>query len=101
MTTPAPYSRILPEGLACYRRIGPFTEETIPAGLLKEHRLKEGTWGRLLLRQGSLTMVWDDGSGERERLVAPAELHVAPQRPHHVELDGPLELEIEFLAAVI
>lgn len=82
-----------------YRTIGPFDAETLPQGLRAEHRLKAGTWGLLRLTAGSLGFVWDDGSGRRQDLVAPAELAIPPQVPHHVEGDGPFELTIAFYRA--
>lgn len=79
-----------------YRTIGPFDAGSLPAGLRAEHRLKPGAWGRLRLSAGTLDFVWDDGSGRRATLVAPAEIAIAPQVPHHVEGDGPFELTIAF-----
>ncbi|MBC7159369.1 MAG: hypothetical protein H5U21_04880 [Porphyrobacter sp.] len=74
-----------PSDLVCYRRIGPFDAAAIPAGLLREHTLKAGVWGRV-------------GSGQSERLVAPAETFIPPQRPHHVEVSPDVSLEIELLS---
>jgi tellurite resistance-related uncharacterized protein len=84
---------------APYRTIGPFDAETLPAGLRAEHRLKEGAWGVLELVRGSLEFVWDDGSGRRERLRAPASIRIPPQVLHHVEGGGPFELTIAFYRA--
>ena len=50
----------------------------------------------LRLSAGTLDFVWDDGSGRRVTLAAPAEIAIAPQVPHHVEGDGPFELTIAF-----
>lgn len=77
----------LPEGVEAYRTIGPFDASGLPAGLRRTHDLKEGTWGRLALEQGALAFVWEDAEGGRTELVAPAELVVPPQVPHHVEGD--------------
>jgi tellurite resistance-related uncharacterized protein len=77
----------LPEGVEPYRTIGPFDAATLPAGLRRTHDLKEGTWGRVALEQGSLGFVWEDETGGREDLTAPAEIIVSPQAPHHVEGD--------------
>lgn len=81
------------------RAIGPFDAATLPRGLLSEHRLKPGRWGRLTLRSGAVKLVWDDGSGDSSELVAPATTVIPPERPHHLEHDGDFELEIAFLAA--
>ncbi len=84
--------------LQVVREIGPFDAQTLPRGLLAEHRLKPGRWGRLTLRSGCVTLVWDDGAGEREMLTAPAEAMIPPERPHHLEPDGDFALTITFLA---
>jgi len=84
----------LPSGSATYRTIGPFGAETLPQGLRAEHRLKPGAWGLIDLTEGSLRFVWDDAQGGHEDLVAPAQLVVPLQVPHHVEGEGPFALTI-------
>jgi len=37
----------LPDDVVCYRTLGPWTDSEIPAGLLKQHQLKAGSWGEL------------------------------------------------------
>ena len=86
----------LPADAEAYRTIGPFDAATLPAGLRAEHRLKDGTWGLLTLREGALRFVWDDERGGSDDLAAPVCLIVPPQVLHHVETDGPFALEIAF-----
>jgi tellurite resistance-related uncharacterized protein len=85
----------LPEGVEAHRTIGPFDADTLPAGLRKTHDLKQGTWGRVSLEQGTITFVWEDEPGGREHLAAPADIVVPPQAPHHVEGDD-FRLSITF-----
>lgn len=87
-----------PPGSQVYRTIGPFDEQTLPAGLRAEHRLKPGAWGRITLTEGAIRFVWDDREGGSHGLSAPAELIVPPQVLHHVEADGPFRLTIDFIA---
>ncbi|MCF8881485.1 DUF1971 domain-containing protein [Erythrobacter sp. SN021] len=82
--------------LKTYRQIGPFDETSLPAGLLAEHRLKPGTWGRLEMIAGAVMLVWDDEAGGRERLSASDIARIPPQRPHHLEPEGPFTLSIAF-----
>lgn len=89
-------TNILPADVACYRRIGPFDQASLPAGLLSEHRLKHDVWGVLTLVEGSTGLVWDDSEGGQIDLVAPAGLVIPPDVPHHVDVHGPFVLEIEF-----
>jgi len=86
------------EELHKLREIGPFSAASIPRGLLAEHRLKPGRWARLDLREGTLDFVWDDGSNQSERMVAPATIMVPPETPHHLELQGEIVVSITFLA---
>jgi tellurite resistance-related uncharacterized protein len=77
----------LPAGVAAYRTIGPFDAATLPTGLRRTHDLKQGTWGKVTLAEGSLEFVWEDAGGGQVRLVAPAEIVVPPQVAHHVAGD--------------
>lgn len=89
----------LPPDCAPYRTIGPFDAASLPRGLRSEHSLKAGTWGVLSLAEGTIAFVWDDGTGGREELSAPADLVVPPQVLHHVEISGPFALTIAFYRA--
>lgn len=90
----------LPPRLSAYRKIGPFDTESLPAGLLREHRLKEGTWANLIVLEGEIGFVWDDADsdGAVTVLAAGDRLHVPPLILHHLEMrEEPFRLEIEFL----
>lgn len=87
----------LPPALEVYRRIGPFDADSLPKGLLGEHRLKQGSWGRLTVLSGSVIFQWDEGARERRILSEGEALMIPPEAPHHLELGGPVELAIEFL----
>ena len=77
----------------------PAGTQRVPAGLLAEHRLKPGTWGRLEMIAGAVMLVWDDETGGRERLAAGDVARIPPQRPHHLEPEGPFTLAIAFQRA--
>lgn len=82
--------------LEAYRKIGPFGRDTLPQGLLAEHSLRGGTWGRLTMLRGAVGFIWDD-NGERIELKA-GDVHlITPERHHHLDITGAFELEIEFL----
>ena len=83
--------------LRIYRTLGPFTEDTLPKGLLKQHRLRAGSWARLTILSGAIDFVWDDGDRETERLATGMTKLVEPLVPHHIALTGPVELEVAFL----
>ncbi|QZH73919.1 MAG: DUF1971 domain-containing protein [Erythrobacter sp.] len=92
----------LPEAVTSYRRIGPFTSANLPGGLLREHRLKEGNWGRVEVKSGSIGFVWDDDGADKGGVAvvrARQTIIVPPTVPHHLQsLGEEFELEIEFLS---
>ncbi len=85
-----------PKGLKTYRTIGPFDTHSLPKGLLREHHLKKGSWGKLTVKSGRILLVWDDGSDRKDLLTEGDMAMIAPQRPHHLELVGDFLLQIEF-----
>lgn len=82
----APRMPRLPDGVEPYRRTPEFTEETVPAGLRREHRTKAGVWGRICVRAGSL----------RYRILSdpPAEFVLDPDTPGIIEPEVPHEVEL-------
>ena len=49
----------LPPGLMLHRTTDVFTDTTVPAGLLRAHRVAQGLWGRLVVLEGRLRFVWE------------------------------------------
>lgn len=79
--------------LNAYRRTDTFTEQTVPAGLLRDHRTREGIWGRIVVVSGCLVLHLPD---EVIRLEAGAHHVVAPQQTHAVAPDGAVAFYVEF-----
>lgn len=72
-----------------------WTEQTLPAAIRAAHSTKEGVWGLLRVLQGQVRLVFEDGSGEA--LVTPASPGlIPPQVLHHVEVEGPARMQVEF-----
>src|SRR5689334_5250690 len=44
----------LPEGLVIARTAGPFDAETTPAGLRRDHRVADATWGLVRVLEGEI-----------------------------------------------
>lgn len=91
----------VPAGAQTYRNIGPFDAASLPTGLLREHRLKQGTWARLSVIEGRIGFAWDDTVDEDQVVVLGAgdTIDVPPQVPHHlVECGSPFRISIEFLS---
>ncbi|MBS0476903.1 MAG: DUF1971 domain-containing protein [Proteobacteria bacterium] len=85
------------QDLEPYRTIGPFDRATLPAGLLKEHRLKPGAWGQLEVLSGALRFVWDLPESGALDLVAGDEMLIPSETPHHLEIADDFSLRITFL----
>ena len=80
---------------ASYASSPVFDETDLPASLRSEHRTKSGTWGVARVIWGSVFMVYDD-SGERHVLTPGKPGLLAPNQPHHVELVGQMQMQIDF-----
>ena len=73
----------LPAGLAAYKRTATFTEETVPIGLLRDHRTKPGVWAKFVVAVGRLEYTLD--SPPRAFMLTPGSPGVAPPiAPHHL-----------------
>jgi len=44
----------LPSNVTRYKQTPEFNNDTVPKGLLKAHQTKEGTWGKIIILEGSL-----------------------------------------------
>lgn len=86
----------LPSDLDHVRTTDVFDAETVPPGLLRQHRIAEGTWGRLAVHDGTVRLVFEDGAGEVVELTAGDTAVVPPGRPHHVELGESARFAVEF-----
>jgi tellurite resistance-related uncharacterized protein len=92
----------LPETLGAYKRTPTFTETSAPAGLLKDHSTKAGTWGLIRVEQGKLRyLVTDPRRPSEERMLTPDSEPgvVEPTIYHRVEPAGPVRFHVEFLRA--
>jgi len=84
MSTPAPY-----------KSTPVFDENTLPAGLRKEHRTKAGVWGVIRVLEGRLryrvldpvskTILDPDNTG-----------FILPDQPHLVEPLGAMRMQVDF-----
>ncbi|MDZ3830482.1 MAG: DUF1971 domain-containing protein [Sphingopyxis sp.] len=86
----------LPSSACIYRTIGPFSADSIPAGLLRRHDIKPGVWGLLSVTAGSVRFCWDDAEGGMRQLVVGDVMLVPPQVPHHLERTGAVTISIAF-----
>lgn len=84
---------VMPPAAREYKRVGPFTKQTLPAGLLAEHRTKPGTWGRIVVSEGQL----EYHVRGRVLVLGPGEAGlVEPEVPHHVTPVENVVMHVEF-----
>ena len=89
-------SPVLPEDAEFVRVTADFDEHTVHAGLLSAHRVADGVWGRVVVRSGSIVVVFEDDP-DRPHLVAAGDTQVLPPGArHHVEVVGPVCFAVEF-----
>ena len=87
-------SSSLPPDLVLDRTTAEFDEHTVPTGLLRDHRIAPGVWGRLLVRSGTLRFGFG-GDAEFE-VAAGGVVVIPPQQVHHVAVDGGVRFVVEF-----
>jgi tellurite resistance-related uncharacterized protein len=86
----------LPAGAREYKRTATFTEADLPAGLLRNHSTKEGSWALIVVEAGQLEYTIE--SPLSTFLLTPQLPGViAPTVPHRVNLVGPVRFHLEFL----
>ena len=89
----------LPAGLEAYKSTPIFTEQSVPAGLLKDHSTKDGTWGLIHVEEGSLTYVITDPRRPQSERVLTRESDpgvVEPTIVHRVQPSGDVRFWVEF-----
>ncbi len=85
----------LPAGVSAYKRTPTFDQDSLPAGLLREHRTKAGVWALIHVLEGSLRYRILDPPSE-QILTAAAPGVVRPQQPHEVAPIGAMRMYVEF-----
>lgn len=88
--------KTLPPHVQPYKRTPTFTEETVPAGLLKAHTTIPGAWAKIVVEEGTLEYVIE--AGEHETILLSPERFgvVEPEVPHHVKPMGKVRFHVEF-----
>lgn len=89
----------LPSKARPYRRTDVFSEDTVPAGLLRAHTTKPGAWGLIHVLEGRLAYrVVDPRRLRSETILTPTSPKgvVEPTILHEVEPLGPVRFFVEF-----
>jgi len=84
----------LPKNITAYKRTPTLTEETVPEGLLNNHKTKTGVWGVIHIEEGELEYTIEN----KESHILTKENHgiVEPEILHHIKPLGKASFYIEF-----
>ena len=85
----------LPADAEYVRTTPAFTDESVPAGLLKSHQVAENTWAVLTVRSGALDFAFEDHPGSR-RLDAGATQVIPPRRLHQLIIGQAVFFDLAF-----
>ena len=72
-----------------------FDEATLPDAIRNAHNTKAGVWGLLRVLEGEVRLVFHDPARE-VRVTPDRPAPIPPEAVHHVELDGPMRMQVEF-----
>lgn len=84
----------LPNNVTAYKRTPIFTEQSVPAGLLKNHSTKAEVWGLIQIEEGELEYTIEN----KETLVLTTDKNgvVEPEIRHHIKPMGTVSFFVEF-----
>jgi len=89
----------LPADAVPYKRTAEFTPSSVPSGLLHSHSTKEGTWGKIVVLEGTLTYRILEPKLE-EIVLSPERCGVIePTIRHEVVPDSAVRFYVEFYRA--
>lgn len=86
----------LPADVVAYKRTPEFEASTVPAGLLRSHSTKAGTWGVIVVMEGALTYRILEPEIEDVRLDASTRGIVEPTVLHEVVPEPGVRFFVEF-----
>ncbi len=79
-----------------YKQTPTFSETSVPAGLLKAHQTKAGTWGKIVVLEGELMYRILEPQPELHRLTPNNTGVVEPEILHEVAPNGAVQFYVEF-----
>ncbi len=88
--------RTLPKNVTPYKKTPIFDEQTVPAGLLKSHSTKDGTWAKIEVAEGKLRYRILEPTIEEVVLNPTLSGVVEPTIAHEVAPLGKVKFFVEF-----
>ena len=86
----------LPGNVSPYKRTPDFTETSVPKSLLKSHSTKAGTWGKIVVLEGSLIYRILEPGIEEFRLDPEHPGTIEPTVRHEVEPGAQVRFYVQF-----
>jgi tellurite resistance-related uncharacterized protein len=84
----------LPANVQRYAQTKEFTQDTVPAALLKDHSTKPEAWGLIVVSEGAL--IYTRINQQPERIEAGNAGVIVPHELHKVAPDGVVRFHVEF-----
>ncbi|MCB2063721.1 MAG: DUF1971 domain-containing protein [Novosphingobium sp.] len=78
-----------------YKTTARWDEAAIPAAIRGRHNTKAGVWGLLRVHSGEIDLVFEEPE-RRIRVTPDRPGQIPPMEWHHVEIVGPVEMQVEF-----
>ena len=78
-----------------YRTTPVFDENSLPAGLRRDHRTNAGVWGVIRVLEGEVVFTQLSPRAEQRLSLGRPGL-VLPDQPHFVTPAGPMRMQLEF-----
>lgn len=78
-----------------YKTTAIWDEISLPTAIRGEHSTKAGVWGVLRVLEGEVDLVFAEPA-RRVRVNPSKPGLIGPQEVHHVELRGPMRMQVEF-----
>ena len=88
--------QFLPNECTSYKKTPVFDELSVPKGLLKAHQTKAGTWGKIVVLDGSLRYRILEPELEEHILDTEHFGVVEPEVLHEVKPEGKVRFYVEF-----
>ncbi len=88
--------KTLPDNVKPYQQTAVFDQDSIPAGLLRDHQLKVGTWGKIHVIEGKLILEFIGDDGEIVVLTNGKPGIIPPQQLHQVSAAEAVKFFVEF-----
>ena len=91
--------KTIPQNCKPYKRTPVFSESSVPAGLLRAHQTKVGTWGSIVVVEGQLLYRVLEPETTEYLLDSQQSGVVEPGVLHEVEPQGNVRFFVEFYRA--